>query len=301
MTISAKPTIASMTGFAEARGAQGDTRWLWEIKTVNGRALELRLRLPPGHDALEPELRRLTQGRLARGSVQISLTLTREGATTQVKLNEAMLADIAKAFDRIRQVTGASPPTVDGVAAIRGVLETVEATDDEATLADRRVLLLESFAECLDGVVAARAAEGARLAVTLDEQIATIEALAADAQSSPARRPDRIAQRLKGQIDRLFEASGQFDPQRLHQEAMLLATKADIEEELQRLGSHIAAARALFSANEPVGRKLDFLAQEFNREANTLCSKASDAELTRIGLALKAVIDQWREQVQNVE
>ncbi len=276
-------------------------RWQWEVKTVNGRALEMRLRLPPGHEALDADVRRLCQGRITRGSAQIGLSLTREGGSTEIRVNEAALEQVTQAIARIRMATGAGPPSAEGIAQIRGVLEIIEPEDSEAAQLARRQAMLDSFAGALERLVEARAAEGARLATTLTAQVKAMEVLVAEAEATPSRHPERIAARLREQIDRLLQNTSGFDPVRLHQEAVLLATKADIAEELQRLRSHVAAARELMAAGEPVGRKLDFLAQEFNREANTLCSKANDTDLTRIGLSLKAVIDQWREQVQNVE
>jgi uncharacterized protein (TIGR00255 family) len=299
--MAATSTISSMTGFAEGQGEASGVRWQWEVRAVNGRGLELRVRLATGYDALETEVRKLCQERLARGSVGVSLTVSREGGGTVVRLNEAVLADVVAALARIRDVTGAGPVTAEGVAQVRGVLEVAEPVEAEAVVASRRQAMLTSFAATLDAAVSARHSEGARLAAVLDGHINQVEVLTRAAEASPSRRPERVAERLREQLARISANGPGFDPERLHQEAVMLATKIDIAEEIARLNSHVAAARELMVAGGSVGRKLDFLAQEFNREANTLCSKANDSELTRIGLALKAAIDQWREQVQNVE
>jgi uncharacterized protein (TIGR00255 family) len=198
-------------------------------------------------------------------------------------------------------VAGASPPSADGLISVKGVLEVVEHVEDADVTGARHAAMLASLDEALVSLVAARAGEGARLAAVLNAQIDEIEKLVDIVRRSPARTPVAIAERLRAQVARLTDGASALDPDRLHQEAVLLATRADVEEELQRLSAHISAARELLGENGAVGRKLDFLAQEFNREANTLCSKAGDVEISRAGLALKTVIDQLREQVQNIE
>lgn len=290
-----------MTGFASADGRGAGLAWHWEVKTVNGRGLDVRLRLPPGFDSLEQPVREACQKRLTRGSVTVSLNIEEEGTATEIRLNETVLLQVAAAMERASALCKAAPATLDGILNIRGVLEQKEARLDEAAVESRNGLLLASLDTALDGVLAARQREGRRIADTLEAQVTEIAALTAEAERSPHRSPERIAERLKEQVERLVQNVPPLDPDRLHQEAVLIATRADIAEELQRLISHVAAARELIGETAPAGRKLDFLAQEFNREANTLCSKANDAELTRIGLKLKAVIDQMREQVQNIE
>jgi uncharacterized protein (TIGR00255 family) len=291
-----------MTGFARTEGTIASANWHWEVRSVNGRGLDLRLRLPAGLEYLEPRVREAVGRHLSRGSINITLAAERIGATAEFRLNERALAEVMRASDRIRSLTDAAPPRIDGLISIKGVLDIIEPEDDPAQVEARADAMLKSLDEVLTALVAARAAEGARLATALDTHLAEIERLVGVVRSSPARSPEAIAERLREQVKRLLEAgNGSFDPQRLHQEAVLLATRADVEEELQRLTSHIGAARELLASAEAVGRKLDFLAQEFNREANTLCSKANDIEITRAGLALKTVIDQLREQVQNIE
>ncbi|KWT66734.1 YicC/YloC family endoribonuclease [Hyphomicrobium sulfonivorans] len=293
--------IKSMTGFARAEGNVAGFAWHWELRTVNGRGLDVRLRLPSGLEQLEPKAREAIGRHLSRGSVTVNLATTSTGETHELHLNERALAQVMKAAERIRELTDAAPPRVDALIGIRGVLDVVEPEENEAETAARGEAMLATLDQALGALVGARAAEGGRLANALSGQIDEIERLVAIVRASPARTPEAIAARLKEQIARIMEAGTGFDPQRLHQEAVLLAAKADVEEELERLTSHISAARELLAENAPVGRKLDFLTQEFNREANTLCSKANDVEITRAGLALKSVIDQLREQVQNIE
>ena len=292
-------TLKSMTGFARTDGSLGTARWHWEVRSVNGRSLELRLRLPPGLDALEPRLREAAQRRLVRGNINATLTLQKDAQPSAIRLNEAALLDVLRAADRVREITGGERPRVEALLGIRGVLEIAE--PEEGASEEQANALLASFEGALERLVAARGSEGGRLGAVLAEQIDRIEALVAAVAASPARSVEVVRQRLAELVLKLVDASSTLDPARLHQEAVVIATRGDIEEELKRLTAHIAAARELMAAREPVGRKLDFLAQEFNREANTLCSKSNDPEITRNGLALKAVIDQMREQVQNIE
>jgi uncharacterized protein (TIGR00255 family) len=293
--------IRSMTGFARADGSAGPVAWAWEVRTVNGRGLDLRLRLPPGFEALEPRVREAVGKRISRGSLAVNLNVKRAEGATQIRLNEAALAQVLAALERLQKTTGAAPPQAEALLGIKGVLEVVESEESEEEQQARTETMLRGFGEALEGVVRAREAEGRRLRGMILEQVAAVERLVSVVAKSPARTPEAIRKRLSEQLARLLEAGSALDESRLYQEAAMLATRADVEEELQRLGAHIAAARELLDADEPAGRRLDFLAQEFNREANTLCSKANDAEMTRAGLELKAVIDQMREQVQNIE
>ena len=295
-------TIRSMTGFARAEGSLDSASWHWEIRSVNGRGLDVRLRFPSGLEYVEPRVREAVARHITRGSVNITLVVDRAGAGAEIRLNETALAQVMQAAERIRNLTDAAPPRVDGLIAIKGVLDIIEPQDDPEQQAARADAMLVSLESGLAALVTARTAEGNRLASVLAGQLAEIERLVEVVRTSPARTPQAIEERLKEQVRRILDAgAGSFDPGRLHQEAVLLATRADVAEELQRLDSHIGAARELLADDGAVGRKLDFLAQEFNREANTLCSKASDIDITRAGLALKQVIDQLREQVQNIE
>jgi uncharacterized protein (TIGR00255 family) len=294
-------TIKSMTGFARADGAAGPVSWHWELRSVNGRGLDIRLRLPPGLESLEPRIREAVGKRIVRGSVTINLSVKRASGQTEIRLNENALKQVLAAVEGIRAAVPAGPPSAEALLNVRGVLELVEPEESEAEAAQRTEAMLASLDAALDGMVRARADEGAHLKSIVARQLADIEGLVAGVEGSPARAPAAIRQRLKEQVGRLLDTGVSLDETRLYQEAALLAARADVEEELKRLTAHVAAARKLLDAGEPAGRKLDFLAQEFNREANTLCSKASDSETTRAGLELKAVIDQMREQVQNIE
>ena len=293
--------LKSMTGFARAEGQLNGTSWAFELRSVNGRGLDVRFRLPPGHDQIEARSREIVQRRLARGSVNVNLEIDRAASVPVIKLNETALAQVIAAADRVRTLTGAAPATVEGLLAIRGVLENVEPAECAEAEEARQAALLETFERALDMLVDTRSREGARLHDVLVAQLSEIQRLVTLVTACPARRPEAIAQRLADQIQRLTGAANGLEPQRLHQEAVLLATKADVEEELQRLSMHLASARELLAGDNPVGRQFEFLTQEFNREANTLCSKANDPEISRAGLAMKVVIDQMREQVANIE
>jgi uncharacterized protein (TIGR00255 family) len=293
--------MRSMTGFARADGADGHANWYIEVRSVNGRGLDLRFRVPPGHETLEAKFRDAAQRLLARGNVSVTLQLDRLAAAPEIRINEVALAQVITAAKRVQEATGAPAPTAEGLLSLRGVLETVDIKETEQVQATRNVALLATFETALNDFIANRTKEGARLGVVLATAVDEIETLVVQVKVSPARRPDAIAQRLRDQISRLMGTGGSFDDHRLHQEAVLIATRADVEEELQRLMVHIAAARDLIASDGAVGRKFDFLTQEFNREANTLCSKANDPEISRAGLAMKVVIDQMREQVANIE
>jgi uncharacterized protein (TIGR00255 family) len=294
-------TLKSMTGFARSHGSHAGVRWHWEVRSVNGRGLDMRLRLAPGFEALEAHVREAVSRSVTRGNLHIGLAVEREAGDAEIRINEAVLEAVVAAAERMRASGAFDLPRPEGLLALRGVMEIGEPQDSEETVAARQAAMLKSLDEALASLGTGRAAEGARLAEVLRGQIAAIERIVEAVARSPSRTPDAIRARLAEQIARITGGTVALDEQRLYQEAALIATRADVEEELKRLGAHIASARDLISAPEPVGRKLDFLAQEFNREANTLCSKSNDVEVTRLGLELKAVIDQMREQVQNIE
>lgn len=297
--------LKSMTGFGRAEGSRGASAWTWELRSVNGRGLDIRHRLPPGLDALEPKVRDAVQSKLARGSVNMTLTLQRQEGAAEIRVNPGAVAAVAAAVTQFKKSIPDATVSIDGLLSLRGVLDYAEPVETETETEARNAAILASLDVALKELIASRDAEGRRLETVLRDGVAEVERLVAEVGASPARAPAAIQARLAEQIERLTGQAGigQFglDSARLHQEAMLIVTRIDVEEELKRLTSHIAAARDLLAANEPVGRKFDFLTQEFNREANTLCSKANDAAITRAGLALKAVIDQMREQVQNIE
>ncbi|HET6224525.1 MAG TPA: YicC/YloC family endoribonuclease [Dongiaceae bacterium] len=294
-------TIRSMTGFARTDGVTGPIAWHWEVRSVNGRGLDMRLRLPPGSEALEPRIRVAVGKRITRGNVTINLNIKRSQGETRITLNTAAVHQVLAAIETLKTTMDFAPPRPEALLGIKGVLEVVEPEESEAEMQVRTGAMLAGLNEALDGMVRAREAEGRHLETIVRDQLAGIERLVATIAASPARAPEAIRLRLKEQVGRLLETGANLDEGRLYQEAAMLATRADVEEELKRLGAHIAGTRELLSSREPAGRRLDFLAQEFNREANTVCSKSNDPETTRAGLELKAIIDQMREQVQNIE
>jgi uncharacterized protein (TIGR00255 family) len=294
----------SMTGFAARRGAAAGYAWLWDIRSVNGKGLELRLRVPDWIDGLEAALRAELQKALGRGNVSLTLKATREGAPVEAaRLNAAILSGVLQALAEVEAaamaagVTLAQPTSAD-VLAMRGVLEQGAAEDDTAPL---RAAILADLPALLADFHAMRAAEGRALQALVAGQVDAVAVLVAEARTRAEARRDKAAQTLRDGIARLLSGGEGIDEARVAQELALLAVKADVTEELDRLDAHVAAARALLAETAPVGRKFDFLMQEFLREANTLLSKAQDLDLTRLGLDLKTVIDQMREQVQNVE
>jgi uncharacterized protein (TIGR00255 family) len=290
-----------MTGYARANGAVPGIAFSVELKSVNSRGLDIRARLTPGYDALEPEIRRRINKALSRGAVTVNLNIDREGEGGRVVINQAALDAVLAAVADISSRMNLPRPTPDGVLALKGVLEQHDAPLDADAEERLHAAIYAAVDTALGDLQAARQAEGLHLRDILLGQIAEIARLRELAEAHPGRGRDVILARLKEQIADLLASGAGMSEDRLAQEALLLATKADIREELDRLTAHIAAARSLLATGGPVGRKLDFLSQEFNREANTLCSKSNAVELTAIGLDLKAVIDQLREQVQNLE
>jgi uncharacterized protein (TIGR00255 family) len=292
--------VSSMTGFARAAGSGGAWRWTFELKTVNAKGLDIRLRMPAPFDQAEGEARTRLAKALARGTCFATLSAQREGAST-ARIDLAALESIAAAARAAAVKAGLAPPTMDGLLALRGVLEAADTEDDEAAVKAACAGALLSLDEAIAALTATRRGEGGALAHLLKTMLAAIAALVEAADANPARRPEAVRERLAQSIHTLMESSRGFDENRLHQEAILLAAKADIREELDRLKTHVAAARALIEEGGPIGRRLDFLAQELSREASTLCAKANDVSLTAQGLELRAQIEQFREQVQNVE
>ena len=293
--------LASMTGFARAEGEGDGLAWSWELKSVNGKSLDLRFRLPAGFDALELPLRSLIGERLKRGSVSATLTVARTDAGAALQVNRAVLDQVLTLARELGKKIKAAPPSIDGLLALRGVLESGEEMPDAATRERREARLLAGCRKAIDALEKMRRAEGARLGAVLSERVGEITKLVAAAESSAAAQPDAIRARLKSLVDALKDTVPSIPEERLAQEAALMVARGDIREELDRLVAHIAAARELLAEGGATGRRLDFLCQELNREANTLCSKSADVELTRIGLELKAGIEQLREQVQNIE
>ena len=288
-----------------AEGHADGLSWVWELKSVNSKQLDLRFRLPPGFDALEIPLRTGLAQRLKRGAVSVTLSMSKAAAGAGLRVNRVALAEIVKAVRELEGEIEAAPPRLDGLLALRGVLESTEEVEDDAIRERRQVALLAGWEKALDDLAAMRLAEGERLQPVLEARLAEISDLVASAESSAAAQPAALKARLTELVGELLDAAPALPEERLAQEAALLVAKADVREELDRLTAHVQDARGLIAGGAKgsggVGRKLDFLAQEFNREANTLCSKSADIALTRVGLALKAVIDQFREQAQNVE
>jgi uncharacterized protein (TIGR00255 family) len=293
--------LSSMTGFARGHGVSGSYAWAWEVKSVNGKGLDLRLRFPPGWDAIEVAVRAQAAERLARGSIQANLTVERSGAVPVVRINAAVLDAVLTTLKQLAPRIEASPPSLDGLLALKGVMEVGDAEEREEERRSAEAAVTAGFAEVLGALAEMRQCEGAALGRVLAARLGEISALALRGEATPGRRPEAIRARLAEQVATLLAQSERFDPDRLHQEAILIATKADVREELDRLAAHVAQAQLLIGQGGPIGRRLDFLAQELNREANTLCAKANDVELTNIGLELKAAVEQFREQVQNVE
>jgi len=289
--------IASMTGFARAEAASGCRHWAWELRSVNGRGLDIRCRLPAGYDALDAPVRAAVAERCRRGNVSVTLTEIRE-QKSQLRINREALNQVLALVAELKEVATVAPPRLDGLLALPGVLERQDGEDEPAQY---MALLTQRLGEALEGLKAMRLVEGARLETLIGMHVDEIARLTAAARAAAAAQPEQIAQRLRQQLNELLGQLPPPAPDRIVQEIALMAARADVREELDRLGAHVEASRTLIAAGGPIGRKLDFLCQELNREANTLCSKSSDVELTRIGLDLKVAIEQLREQVQNIE
>ncbi len=296
-------TIRSMTGFARSQGQANGAFWSWELKTVNAKGFDLRLRMPPGLDAVEAEARRMIGTVIGRGTVHAALDLTRTGQIADIRINEPLLRALADNLSAAAKAAGLAPPSMDALLAIRGVIETVE---PDAAQADQEALgqtITESLEAAIIDLCAMREREGEALRTILSNKIVAIGGLAKQADQLPSRSGEAVRLRLHRQIEDLLGAASadQLDSQRLHQEAMLMAVKADIREELDRLSAHVGQVSELLARGGAIGRRLDFLAQELSRETNTLCAKSNDMALTAIGIDLKTLVEQLREQVQNVE
>ncbi|MCQ0988434.1 YicC/YloC family endoribonuclease [Jiella marina] len=293
--------VRSMTGFARVEAETAAGSFVWEIRSVNGKGLDLRLRLPQGLEQLEAELRRRLASEVTRGSLQANLQWRRDTGAPALTVNEAMLQQVLAMSGRLVADGHAAPPTADGLLAIKGIVDLADEDLDETALAARNAAIVESFGEAVSRLVQSRLSEGAALSETLSGRLAEIGQLVDRADADPARSTQAIRQRLKDQVAELMATDDRFDEARLHQEAALLAARADIREEIDRLRAHVAAAAELLAQGGAIGRRLDFLSQEFHRESNTICSKSNAASLTAIGLELKVIVDQFREQVQNIE
>lgn len=293
--------LQSMTGFARLEGTVGRYRWAWELRSVNGKGLDLRLRLPPGLERLEADIRRLAAERFSRGNIQVSLSIAVNDNRMEAVLNRETLAAVLALRMDLAGIIDPAPLRLDTLLSIRGLVDFREAEESEEAIAARDAAVLGGLTAALADLAHMREQEGDALAQLLNGQIDHIAELALVVENDPSRSPAEIARRLAGQMAALMDGAPTLDRDRLHAEAALLATKADLREEIDRLKAHVAASRQLLVDGGPIGRKLDFLAQEFNRESNTICSKSNAAAVTTAGIELKVVIDQFREQVQNLE
>ncbi len=293
--------LISMTGFARSDGTYSNVRWHWELRCVNGKSLDIRCRLPYGYERLEPDLRKLLAKHISRGNVQASLNLKQEDAAGELIINEAALEAVVQAARRLVETTGATAPSADGLLALRGIVEQSAPAEDDGIVKARNTEILNNLETALHDLAAMRKREGEQLCRVLNSQVNDIEKLMVNIRQEVAKTGDLVRERVRRQIAQVIEASASLDEDRLYQEAVILAAKADITEELDRLDAHILAARAYLNSDGPIGRKLEFLVQEFNRETNTLCSKSPSGKVTELGLEMKAAIDQIREQVMNIE
>lgn len=297
--------LQSMTGFArhaiQYGAADSEARIVWELRSVNGKGLDLRLRLPQGLEGAEHAVRSLQARYFSRGNFQASLSVERAEAQAGFAINQAMLDEVLRLGAELQARHGLAPASVDGILSLRGIIDQAQVSEDENARAGLEAAVVAAFEGALKAITEARTHEGLSLFIILSAQVDTIERLTLEARKDPSRSVEAIRAKLGTQVAVLLDAARDLDEARLYQEAVFLATKADIQEELDRLETHVASARKLLSDGGPIGRKLDFLSQEFNREANTLCSKSNAVSITAIGLELKTVVDQFREQVQNLE
>ena len=294
-------TVASMTGFARADGQDGGYSWTWEVRSVNARGLDLRCRLPFGYDRVESASRAALSRYVKRGSVTLNLSVAQPPGAARLRVNRALLEQIMALRGELAGAIESQPPRLENLLRVPGVVETVTEEEEEEQRRRREEAVLHTLEHALSALASARAEEGARLAAVLRGHIDDIARRVAEASDSAATQPASVKAKLKGQIAELLDAEPSLPEERLAQEAAVLLAKSDVREELDRLKAHLEAVRALVDGGGAIGRRLDFLCQEFNREANTLCAKAADVELIRIGLAIKAAVDLLREQVQNIE
>ncbi|MCD2181165.1 YicC/YloC family endoribonuclease [Rhizobium sp. GN54] len=293
--------LQSMTGFARSEGTSGRCRWAWELRSVNGKGLDLRIRLPQGFEHFEPAVRQKAAAVFTRGNMQIGLSVSIAEPQVQPVVNQGALSAILSLREQLAGIVDPAPLRLDTLLSVRGVVDFREAEESEDERARRDADIAAGLDAAVERLLAMRQGEGGALQQVLFAQVGRIAELAALIEADDSRGVEAIAGRLAQQVQMLMQGNGGLDRDRLYQEAVLLATKADLREEIDRLGAHVRAAGELLAADHPVGRKLDFLAQEFNREANTICSKSNAAAVTAAGIELKVVIDQFREQIQNLE
>ncbi len=295
-------TINSMTGFARATGSRDGYAWNWEAKSVNGKGLDIRCRLPHGFDQMEIQVRNLAAKSFKRGNIALSLSIKESERSVQYRVNRELLDQLVEVAEEVSAASDhLGAPRLDGLLSVRGVVEMAEEEESDDLQVERRALIIDSLGDLLTDLADARAQEGERITTVLNDQLGRIKELCDGADKQAELQPRMIREKLDAQVAELLQSLPALPEERLAQEAALLMTKADIREELDRLFAHVEAARQQLGDGGVIGRGLDFLCQEFNREANTLCAKAADIELSRIGLELKATIEQFREQVQNIE
>ena len=294
-------TLQSMTGFSRSEGLSGRYRWVWELRSVNGKGLDMRLRLPQGHEGLEAKIKEILGRYLTRGNLQINLSITAAESQLEALVNQDALAAILNLKQQLAGVVSDAPIPFESLLSIKGLVEFKEREEDEAAKSALIEAVLLGFEDAVRQLQSMRFVEGESLRAVLSTQVDRIEELTKIIENDTSRKPEVIKERIAAQMALLSDSALTLDKDRLHAEAALIATKADLREELDRLNGHVKAARDLLSAGGPVGRKLDFLAQEFNRESNTICSKSNASAVTAAGIELKVVIDQFREQVQNLE
>ena len=291
--------IESMTGFAREAGTVATHAFAWEVRSVNGRGLDVRVRVPPGFEMFSEAARKQMSAAFSRGTLHVNLAITSAAAPARPRINQEALAALVEAAATVSLPAGMAPASLDGLLAIRGVVEIAEEAEDAAAALEKPVLA--ALERLVASLKQARLGEGLALETVIGGHLATIARLTGEAENHPARSVEAVKARLAAQVAALLETGNALDAQRLHQEAALLAVRADIREEIDRLHAHVTGLRELLAQGGPIGRKLDFLAQEFGRESSTLCAKAGDPGLSRIGLDLRTTVDQLREQVQNVE
>lgn len=290
-----------MTGFARASAQYERQNWTWEAKSVNGRSLDIRVKVPFGFDKFELPAKKIAADKLRRGSVALTLSMTAEREAHNLQINRELVDDLIALHEELSGRVNPEPPKIETLLTVKGVVETAEPNEADEDADEQEAAVMQSLQEALDGLIASRTTEGERLQQLVENYVDELETLCRKARASDGARIEQIRDKLQRQIAELLETPTALNEDRLAQEVAILATKADVREEIDRLEAHCAASRDLLAGGEPAGRKFDFLCQELNREANTLCSKSASDELTRIGLEMKAVIDQFREQAQNVE
>jgi len=294
-------TLSSMTGFGRAEGHFENYSWVWEIRSVNGKGIDVRMRIPPGLDVFDQFVKLVLKKAFSRGNLNVSLQLQKEDSEAEINVNEQVLDKLIAVAKEAAIKHDLSMPSIDRLLSIRDVVEITDMDDSEQKVKDRDDALKSSFMDAARSLTQSRDDEGSATFDMLSNVLDEIESLLKQGEEIAAKQPDALKIKYQEKVAALFDNKRGLDQDRLAQEIVLLATKVDVKEETDRLNAHITSARTLLREKGPVGRKLDFLTQEFNREANTLCSKSSDITLTNIGLSLKTAIDQFREQVQNVE